>query len=212
VIQRRRRLLDVQVIVDAALALVDEQGRLTMGELAGRLGASAGSIYHHVSGRAEIIELLRERLAARVALPPVDGSDWGSQVTTWIRSYREQLAAHPTLIPLLIEQTMTAGAALRGYDRVAALLASAGLPQDEVILWVTALDSYAVGAALELASPEDVWHSASETTPALDAAVQAGPRGRARTDAAFELGLTSLIAGMRLRLDVTEPIAGRAAR
>ncbi|MFW3168904.1 TetR/AcrR family transcriptional regulator [Geodermatophilus sp. CPCC 206100] len=199
-VQRRRRLLDVESILDAALALVDEHGRLTMSELAGRLGSSASSIYHHVSGRAEIIELLRERFAANVHLPSVDGADWGDEVASWMRSYRGHMAEHPNLIPLLIGQTMTAGAALRGYDRVAGLLSAAGFPDSEVILWVTALDCYAVGAALELTSPPDVWRSERDRTPALDAAVHAGPRGQDRADAAFDLGLSALLAGMRERL------------
>ncbi|MGK5173528.1 TetR/AcrR family transcriptional regulator [Geodermatophilus sp. CPCC 205761] len=198
--QRRRRLLDVGMILEAALALIDEHGRLTMGELAGRLGSSASSIYHHVSGRAEIVELIRERLATQVDLPPLDGTDWAAQVTAWMHSYRRGLAAHPNLIPLLIGQTMTAGAALEGYDRVAALLAAAGCPADEVVLWVTVLDSYAVGAALELASPVDVWRSEGGRTPVLDAAVQAGPRGEARADAAFDLGLAAILTGMQQRL------------
>ncbi|MGY1807071.1 TetR/AcrR family transcriptional regulator [Blastococcus sp. SYSU D00669] len=201
-VQRRKRLLDVEMIVDAAVACVDEQGRLTMGDLAARLGSSASSIYHHVQGRAGIIELVRERLAAKVALPPLDDSDWGAQVTAWMRSYRRSLAEHPTLIPLLIEQPMTAASALQGYDRVAAVLAAAGFPADEVILWITVLDCYAVGAALEIASPVDVWLSGAGDTPALDAAVQAGPRGATRTDAAFERGLAALIAGMRAQLPV----------
>jgi AcrR family transcriptional regulator len=200
VVQRRRRLLDVPAILDAALALVDERGGLTMSELAARLGTSASSVYHHLSGRAEIVELLRDRLAADVALPPLDGTDWGTQVAAWMRSYRRSLARHPNLIPLLIEQPMTSGAALRGYDRVAALLSDAGHPEDEVILWITVLDCFAVGAALELASPVDVWRSEDDSTPALDAAVRAGPRGGARTDAAFDLGLATIVAGMRARL------------
>ncbi|MGY1691441.1 TetR/AcrR family transcriptional regulator [Geodermatophilus sp. SYSU D01105] len=204
-VQRRRRLLDVESILDAALALVDEHGRLTMSELAGRLGSSASSIYHHVSGRSEIIELLRERLAAQVRLPPLDATDWATQVTAWMHSYRRGLAAHPTLIPLLIGQTMTSGAALRGYDRVATLLAAAGCPPEELILWVTVLDAYAVGAALELASPADVWQSEGGTTPALEAAVWAGPRGETRADRAFELGLDALLAGMRQRFGRAAP-------
>ena len=76
-VQRRRRLLDVEAILDAALALADERGRITMGELAERLGVSASSVYHHVSGRPEIIERLRDRLGAEIRLPPMDGTDWG---------------------------------------------------------------------------------------------------------------------------------------
>ena len=54
-VQRRRRLLDVQVICDAALELIDQDGRLTMAELAAKLGVSASTIYHHVPNRTAII-------------------------------------------------------------------------------------------------------------------------------------------------------------
>jgi AcrR family transcriptional regulator len=199
VVQRRRRLLDVPAILDAALALADERGRITMGELAERLGVSASSVYHHVSGRAEIIERLRDRLAGDIQLPPLDGSDWGQQVSGWMHSYRRMLAQHPNLIPSLMEQPMTSTAALRGYDRVAALLAAVGFPDDDVIVWITLLDSYALGAALEMTAPVDVWQT-GEDMPALAAAVRAGPRGAAAVESAFALGLDILVAGMRSRL------------
>jgi AcrR family transcriptional regulator len=200
VVQRRRRLLDVEEILDAALACIDERGRLTMADLAARLGASASSIYHHVSGRPEIVELLRERLVDHLEIPPLDRSDWGEQVAAWMRSYRQALAEHPNLIPLLSEQTMTAGAVLLGYDRVAELLGTAGFPEDQVMLWVSVLDSYALGAALDLAAPDEVWRAGAGGTPALEAALRAAPQGRARADAAFELGLEALLVGMRSRL------------
>jgi AcrR family transcriptional regulator len=200
VVQRRRRLLDVETILDAALACIDERGRLTMADLAARLGASASSIYHHVSGRPEIVELLRERLVDHLEIPPLDRSDWGDQVAAWMRSYRQALAEHPNLIPLLSEQTMTAGAVLLGYDRVAELLGTAGFPEDQVMLWVSVLDSYALGAALDLAAPDEVWRAGGGGTPALEAALRAAPQGRARADAAFELGLEALLVGMRSRL------------
>jgi AcrR family transcriptional regulator len=200
VTQRRRRLLDVEAILDAALACIDERGRLTMADLAARLGTSASSIYHHVSGRPEIVELLRERLVARLELPRLDRSGWGAQVATWMRSYRQALAEHPNLIPLLSEQTMTAGSVLLGYDRVAAVLGLAGFPEDQVVLWVSVLDSYALGAALDLAAPDEVWRVGGGDTPALDAALRAAPQGRARADAAFDLGLEALLAGMQGRL------------
>jgi AcrR family transcriptional regulator len=199
VAQRRKRLLDVESILDAALTCIDEHGRLTMADLAARLGASASSIYHHVRGRPEIIELIRERVVAGVEIPALDDTDWGEQVAAWMRSYRRSLAEHPKLVLLLTEQTMTAGAVLLGYDRVAALLGSAGFPAGQIMLWVSVLDSYALGAALDLAAPDEVWRTDGQT-PALRDALHAAPQGRARADAAFELGLEALLVGMRCRL------------
>ncbi len=83
-----------------------------------------------------------------------------------MRSYRRALAEHPNLIPLLSEQTMTAGSVLVGYDRVAGLLGTAGFPEEQVMLWVSVLDSYALGAALDLAASDEGWR-ASGGTPRL---------------------------------------------
>lgn len=208
VAQRRKRLLDVERILGAALALIDERGRLTMADLAARLGTSASSVYHHVSGRAEIVELLREWvLSGAVVAPRLDGGDWVTRLAEWLRSYRAALAIHPNLIPLLVEHTMTARSALRDYDRVAVILREAGVPLDETMLWITVLDCYIVGAAFDLAAPQDVWRIEAGELPSLDAALRVAPRGRRRADAAFELGLDALLDGLRRRVELSR--AGR---
>lgn len=201
VVQRRKRLLDIDKILDGALTVVDKHGRLTMTDLAATLGTSASSVYHHVSGRAAIVELLRERVvAAAMEVPPLDGTDWVEQVARWMHSYRAALAEHPNLIPLLTEHTMTAGGVLRGYDRVAQLLRGAGVEPREVLLWISAFDSYALGAALDLAAPDDVWRRGVDDLPALDEALNAAPRGRRRADESFAIGLQALLVGLRARL------------
>lgn len=205
--RRRKRLLSVPAILDAALALVDEHGRLTMAELASRLGSSASSIYHHLPGRTAILEALRERLAETIDAPD-DDEDWAASLTHFLRDYRDAFAAHPALVPLLTGQTITSTAVLAGYEQVARLLHRAGFPDAEVVLWLSVVDNLTLGSALDLAAPDDVWRSAEElpgdgTTPTLDAALRAGPRGRERADAAFELGLTALVTGMRVHLDGT---------
>ena len=200
--QRRKRLLSTEVILDASLASIDATGRLTMADLAERLGVSASSIYHHLPGRAAIIEALRERLVAVIDPPPLDGSDWGGQISRWMRDYRRAFAAHPNLIPLVNEQTMTGGAALLGYEQVATLLRSAGVPVSEVVLWISVLDAYALGSALDLAAPDDVWCVDRDDLPVLTEAIRAAPAGRKRADEAFVVGLEALIASLRHRLSV----------
>jgi len=200
VVQRRKRLLDTEAILDAALACVDDTGRLTMADLATRLGVSASSIYHHFSGRTAIVEALRERMATTIDLPPLDESDWGAQVSRWMLAYRRALAEHPSLIPLLNEQTMTAGSVLQAYESIAILLRRTGVPVREIVLWIGVLDCYALGAALDLAAPDEVWSLERDDLPALGEAITAAPRGRERADEAFALGLEALLTGLRHRL------------
>jgi AcrR family transcriptional regulator len=202
-VQRRKRLIDVDAILDASLACIDESGRLTMTDLAGRLGTSPSAVYKHLSGRGAIIEALRERVVVTgMLMPPLDGSDWTDQVSAWMHSYRNALARHPRLIPLLTETTMTSGSVLRGYDRVAALLRDAGVPPREVLLWISVLDSYALGAALDLDAPEAVWRDEDGDLPALGEALEAAPQGQQRADEAFDIGLAALLDGLRRRLAV----------
>ncbi|MEU5260921.1 TetR/AcrR family transcriptional regulator [Amycolatopsis sp. NPDC021455] len=193
-------MLDTEAILDAALACIDDTGRLTMAELATRLGVSASSIYHHFSGRTAIVEALRERMATAIEPAPLDGSDWGEQVARWMRGYRRALAEHPALIPLLNEQTMTAGPVLHAYERIAILLRHNGVPVREVVLWIGVLDCYAVGSALDLAAPDEVWRLERDDLPTLGDAIGAAPRGRDRADEAFDLGLEALLTGLRRRL------------
>ncbi|MFJ4655756.1 TetR/AcrR family transcriptional regulator C-terminal domain-containing protein [Nocardia sp. NPDC088792] len=197
VVKRRNRLLSIESICDAALVCIDESGRLTMAELAARLGASPSSVYHHLPGRGAIIEALRERVGATIDSPAVDDPDWMGAISGWMRAYRQAMAAHPNLIPLLIAQPMTSEAGLRSYDRVAGLLAGAGVADADIVPWITALDSFALGSALDLTAPDQPWVVADRADlPALGAAVTAGPAGRRRADTAFELGLAALLAGM----------------
>ncbi|MBF6065621.1 TetR/AcrR family transcriptional regulator C-terminal domain-containing protein [Nocardia terpenica] len=198
-VQRRKRLLDTEMILDAALACVEESGRLTMADLAARLGASASSIYHHLPGRAAIIEALRHRIVATVD-PPDPGDDWVGEISRWMRSYREAFARHPTVIALLVGQTMTVDSALRGYDRVAALLRVAGVPAADIVPWISVLDSYALGSALDLAGAGEPWPADPADLPELTAAIEAAPHGRARADRAFDLGLAALLAGIGRRM------------
>jgi AcrR family transcriptional regulator len=198
-------LLSVDAILDAALALVDEHGRLTMAELATRLGSSASSIYHHLPGRDAILEALRERLGQAIGPIPVD-EPWHTALPAWLHRYRDVFAAHPNLIPMLTGQTITDPAVLASYEQVTGMLLRGGFREDEIVLWLSVVDNLTLGSALDVAAPDDVWPAPADPgtpspTPLLDAALRATPRGRVRADAAFELGVAALVAGMQAHLD-----------
>lgn len=89
------------------------------------------------------------------------------------------------------------------------LLRAAGFRSEELLLWVSVLDNFALGSALDLAAPDDVWRSDRPDTPELDHALAASSRGAVRADAAFDLGLRALLEGMANHLAAHEEPATR---
>lgn len=201
--QRRMRLLTVEAILDAALVCIDESGQLTMAALAKKLGTTASSVYHHLDGRAAIVEALRERILSTVELPLLESSSsWDGQIRAWMHSFRHTIAQHPNLIPLAMEQTITAGPALAGYDRIASLLQTAGVAPTDVIVWLSVLECYALGSALDLAAPDEAWRVERDDLPTLSHALELASRGRQRADEAFALGVDALLVGLRTHLEM----------
>jgi AcrR family transcriptional regulator len=70
----RHEPLRREAIVVAAVAIADESGveRLTMRDLAKRLGYKVMSLYNHVANKDELLALMVDRVAAEVEQPPPD--------------------------------------------------------------------------------------------------------------------------------------------
>jgi AcrR family transcriptional regulator len=152
----RRPILSRDLIVATALDLVDRTGRFTLPELAQRLGVSVSSLYHHVDGRASIVEGIRELVTS--TMTPLTEPDWRDAVVAWATSYRDAFAAHPAAIPLLVTQTVSDPVTLAQYERLAELLHErAGLTGADLVVAITMLDTLCLGAALDLAAPSEVW-------------------------------------------------------
>jgi AcrR family transcriptional regulator len=93
--------LNTGAVVDAALAIVDEQGpqALTLATVASRVGVATPSLYQHVASLAQ----LRTRVATRVlaemtsvATEAVVGRSGDDAVATLMRRMREYAVAHPS--------------------------------------------------------------------------------------------------------------------
>ncbi|RPF33000.1 TetR/AcrR family transcriptional regulator [Streptomyces sp. TLI_185] len=195
----RTPLLDRERITTTALQLVDEQGDFSVPQIAKRLGAQTGSVYHHVDGRDGIVELLRERVAAAIDPGTLDGTPWDAAMEAWARSYRAAFAAHPKAIPLLMTSPVRAPRVLEQYERAVTLLLDAGFAPGDVMPLIIALENLVLGSALDLAAPETMW-VLTETTPTPRLAEALAAAGEGRTDRAFEVGLAGFLAHARSTL------------
>ncbi|MGR0320864.1 TetR/AcrR family transcriptional regulator [Agromyces sp. ZXT2-3] len=191
-------LLSAERIADAALELVDSGRPFGVNALARALGVTPSSLYNHVRGRDEIIELIRGRIAAQ-HLPDLPGGAWDEIVAATLRAQRRMYAEHPNAIPLIVGKTITDPLVIASYDNLATALLDAGFPEDEVLTVVAILDSFALGFGLDLASPDDIWQPQGPTET-LGRLLAGAERGPARSDRAFEEGLELLLDSLRLRL------------
>jgi AcrR family transcriptional regulator len=190
-------LLDRDRIADAALKLTDRHGDFTILDLARALKVTPAAIYHHVDGRAGIIALLRERMARTVDASGFGQLPWDQALRHWAVSYRDTFAAHPGAIGMLAAEPVADPAVHALYEQAAAALEGAGFPRHTVLGVITAVESFVLGSALDLAAPPVmVTDIDTGATPRLAEAAAAAPPGRARADQAFDLGLDALITGL----------------
>ncbi|MBB6406223.1 TetR/AcrR family transcriptional regulator C-terminal domain-containing protein [Arthrobacter sp. AZCC_0090] len=209
-------LISIDAVVTAALDLIDESGDFSLPKLAARIGVSPSSIYNHVSGREEILELVRGRITeGDPLLPgvPLDAeASWEDVLRSEIRTYRENFARHPRAAPLMVMQTVRNARVIAFYERMASVLEEAGFRGADVASALAMIDSFAIGAALDLSAPGNVWDVAPGADSALGRAVEGAAGLGDRAETAFEFGLEVLIDGLRLRQGRLGPRNGRVPR
>lgn len=87
--------LTVDSIVEAAISIADERGdaSISMRAAAQRLGCTPMALYTHVGGRAELLDLMYDRVHA--GLPPIGPGTWPERVGEWTQGLLELYVRHP---------------------------------------------------------------------------------------------------------------------
>jgi AcrR family transcriptional regulator len=220
----RERSLTRESIATAALAIVDREGldAVTMRRVADELGTGAASLYAHVSGKDELLELMVERVIGEVPMPdppdPADPGAWQEQLKQCLRSIRAVFASHGDLARASFARIPLGENALRGTEWMIATLRAGGLP-DQVIayacdllpLYTTAVAYEESLLSAESTNPEQIAQFVGElrsyfaslppqrfpNVVALAGPLTAGAGG----DERFEFGLEVLIRGLTAMSD-----------
>lgn len=201
-------LLSRQRIRDAALTLIDAGGlaSFSMRRLAGSLGVSAPSLYSHYATREQVLDDVVDLVIANVDTSGFD-QGWEEGLLQWARSYRTAIAAHPAVAPLVASGAQHREQFLAMADRVHAGLVSNGWRPRRATEISGAVKFLVIGAACTpfAAGFSDDPAVYEGRFPHLDQA----HRLRAEADRvdhdAFELGIMSLVRGLRLGRDQEVP-------
>ena len=156
-----RPRLDVDAVVDAAIALAGEQGleAVTMRALAARLRVSTMTLYGYVPGKDELVDLMLDALFARMARPAWHpGSSWRERARAVAEANRALYAAHPWAAAVSTARPPLGPGLMDKYEHELAAFDGAGLDdvdRDAALSFRLAfVQGAAVAAADAAAAPE----------------------------------------------------------
>ncbi|MFJ6804480.1 TetR/AcrR family transcriptional regulator C-terminal domain-containing protein [Streptomyces anulatus] len=148
--------LSLDRIVTAAVAVADAEGlaAVSMRRLSTELGTGTMSLYRYVPGKAELLDLMLDRVLGE-PLPsgtdPVDApaspADWRASIDTMARTYLDNLRRHPWLLKINQARTVLGPSALRGLELSLTALRSMGLRDPELISVIITVNSFVEGLA-----------------------------------------------------------------
>lgn len=216
----------VDAITAAAIDIADREGldRLSMRNVAQLLGTGAMSLYRYVPGKAELLDLMVDRVCAECGndegdLNHSDEAAWRVQLARVARANLELYRRHPWLLDVFPGRPPLGPGVLAKYEHELRAAEGTGLGDIELDLMVSAVLGYVRGAAAAVIEADAVadttgmddhqWWEASvgvleevSYTTAFPVAARVGAaatqhyRGAFDAELTFEFGLRQLLAGI----------------
>lgn len=189
------------LIAQAALAILDESddpSALTVRGLAGRLGIQAPSLYAHVEGIDQVVDLVHALINSTIDISVLEGSDDLEDLRVFCHAYRNAYRAHPVAAVIITSRAINLDHALDVYEPVAAFLLRLGVPASTVMPLMAMLDNIVLGSAVEPFADGFIGAARNYRArhPALAEALRSTLR-RSIDDVGFELSLEAFLSTVR---------------
>jgi AcrR family transcriptional regulator len=234
----RKPTLTIDAIVAAAIELADEAGlgALSMRALAERLGVGTMSLYTHVPGKAELIDLMLDTVVGETARPDELPDGWRARLEFVARENAALFHRHPWMLEVVTFRPPMGPGVIAKYDFELRALEGIGLSDvemDSVLALVLGYVQSSARQALEATLIEqrtgltdDEWWVAQ--APLLEEVLEparfpvASRVGTAATkayrglwdpDHAFEFGLERVLDGIEALVESrSKPAGGSRSR
>jgi AcrR family transcriptional regulator len=221
-------------IVTAAVRIADAEGvdAVSMRRLADELGVATMTPYTHVESKDELIDLMRDAVAAEMILPEPIPDDWRAALRAIAHKTKGAFEAHPWSLDAVPRRPRARINRLRHIEQSIGIVLRLGLPAETSRAVLLSIDDYVIGYCtrararqrmLDSLGPEgkDALRHLSDPDPEVAAALDAGElplvkkitgrRNRTHPfgvppDSGFEPGLEWLLDG----IEATVGLAGDA--
>ncbi|RKS08735.1 TetR family transcriptional regulator [Nocardiopsis sp. Huas11] len=128
--------LSVDLVVDTAIAVADEQGMgaLSMKAVGERLGRTAMSLYTYVASKNELVELMYDQAFGELAdaAEQTEALPWREATTAWAQRLWNFYLRHPWTLEVSQARPVLGPNEYRIFESMAAVLERAGLAPDQI--------------------------------------------------------------------------------
>ena len=140
--------LSVDRIVDSAIRLADQAGTasLSMRQVAADLECGTMSLYTYISSKAELIELMVDRVHAEITAPDQQ-LDWRGQVFALALQQWQLYHRHPWILESNLVRLSLGPSYLDAAELLVSALERLGLAPGDIQQSMAAINSYVHGAA-----------------------------------------------------------------
>jgi AcrR family transcriptional regulator len=121
---------------------------LTMRAVAERLGVSVASLYYHVRDRDDLVQMVAEDSAARIAFPVDHGQHWAQWLAEWANQAHRALVADPGLLEQFLNGSLGLDPMLSHLDAALGFLHRQGFSPSEALAAYSLVSNYVLGAAV----------------------------------------------------------------
>ena len=128
---------------------------LTLRAVADHLDVSIAALYHHVSGKDDLMRLAAEYAAGKVPLPEDRGQHWALWLLEWARYNRDVFLAQPGLLAQYLEGAISAESIAGNLDTILGVLVRQGFTVTEANAAYDLVTSCAIGTAVALIRERD---------------------------------------------------------
>lgn len=138
----------VDKVVEAAIAVADAEGltAISVRRIALELGVSAMSIYTYVPSKAELVELMFDRVLGEMAAPPSADVGWREALTDVARERWRMSERHPWMLDLAMHRPPLGPNLVRRHESALGALDSTGLDDLTKDLVIDVLHNFLLGA------------------------------------------------------------------
>lgn len=196
----RTPILSQSSIVSAALELVEMNGDFTMARLAALLGVRPSSLYHHVTSKSQVINLIRITWLGEVLMEVSDATRGTERLTKLMSRFYTRVSQLPALAPHLFREPLVEEESFGYYNEIVACVREMGCSRDEAAASIALIDAFVLGSAMDVTAPafalSDVARSRHDH---LDWALDRGRSTQSRGERDFIIGAEIIAAGIVAR-------------